>query len=342
MNACSPELRNNISCCGSIDDFKHIVYPAAYLIIFVLGTAGHSLSVCVFFSQWRAQKSFTPVNLLMVNLLVSDLMLVCSLPLKISYYLLDSYWPFGDIACRVISLQFYLNMYSSIYFLVALNVLRYLALVWPYLYLRIQTHYGASIVCGLIWVLMALASSPLLFPKRGNKCEGSARCLELSLESVENFHFINNISFPLGFGMPLVVIIFCSVFVVKSLLRPSPALGRTRPCRKKACALVIISLGIFLLCFLPYHVVRTIFLSTEKHVKMNVYRGSCHNLCLVRKTAVISHCLCTANSCLDPILFFFVGENVRTFSAKWMGRRKTNDCVARINLQKEELQVLQK
>ncbi|XP_051956630.1 cysteinyl leukotriene receptor 2-like [Xyrauchen texanus] len=331
MNATSPELRNNISCCGSIDDFKHIVYPVAYLIIFVLGTAGHSLSVCFFFSQWRAQKSFTPVNLIMVNLLASDLMLVCSLPLKISYYLLDSYWPFGDITCRVLSLQFYLNMYSSIYFLVALNVLRYLALVWPYLYLRIQTHYCVGIVCCLIWLLIALAGIPLLFPERGNNGESSARCLELSSENMENLILINNVSFPLGFGVPLVVIIFCSVFVVKSLLRPSPAIGRPRPCRKKACALVIISLGIFLLCFLPYHVVRTIFLSAEKHVKMNEYRGSCHNLCVVRKAAVISHCLCIANSCLDPILFFFVGENFRKFSAKWMRRRK---------LQQEELQVL--
>ncbi|XP_051533377.1 cysteinyl leukotriene receptor 2-like [Myxocyprinus asiaticus] len=341
MNASSSELWNNISCGGSIDDFKHVVYPVAYLIIFVLGTAGHSLSICVFFSQWRVQKSFTPVNLLMVNLLVSDLMLVCSLPLRISYYLLNSHWPFGDIACRVILYVFYLNMYSSVYFLVALNVLRYLALVWPYLYLRIQTHCCAGIVCGLIWLLMALASSPLLFSKRGNRGEGSARCLELALESVEKLLFINNVSFPVGFFLPLVVIIFCSVFVVKSLLRPRPGLGRTRPCRKKACALVIISFGIFLLCFLPYHVVRTIFLYTEKQVKTNEYRGSCHYLCVVRKVAVISHCLCTANSCLDPVLFFFVGENFRTFSAKWMGGRRTSNSVAR-RRQQEELQVLQK
>lgn len=313
------------------------MYPVTYMMIFILGSAGHSLSICVFFSQWRKQKSFTPVNLLMVNLLVSDLMLVCSLPLRISYYLLDQ-WPFGDVACRVIFYVFYLNLYISVYFLVALNILRYLALVWPYLYMRIQTTSIVGTLCAVIWLLMALASSPLLFSKKG-KHEGSPRCLDLSTENADRLLYINNVTLFIGFVVPLLVIIFCSIFVVKSLLTPSPALGRTRPCRKKACALVIISLGIFLVCFLPYHVVRTIFLSAETQLKMNASNVSCDYIWVVRKAAVVSHCLCTTNSCLDPILFFFVGENFRSFSDKYLGRRKS---INERPLRQEELQVLQK
>uniref|UniRef100_A0A673K9Q0 G-protein coupled receptors family 1 profile domain-containing protein n=1 Tax=Sinocyclocheilus rhinocerous TaxID=307959 RepID=A0A673K9Q0_9TELE len=326
---------------NSIDDFKRLVYPAAYILIFVLGLAGHSLSVCVFFSQWRTQKSFTPVSLLMVNLLVSDLMLVSSLPLRVSYYIMNSHWIFGHITCKVISYVYYLNMYSSVYFLVALNILRYLALVRPYLYIRIQTHYVTGIMCALIWLFMGLACSPLLFTKKKDQDEGSFRCLELAEDNADQLLLINNVTFPVGFVLPLVVVIFCSVLVAKNLLRPSPALGRTRPCRKKACALVVISLGIFLVCFLPYHVVRTIFLTTEKHVQKQEYKDSCDFILVVRKAAVIAHCLCTSNSCLDPILFFFVGENSRLFFAKWTGGRKPSTCAAGRNLQQEELQVLQ-
>ncbi len=326
---------------NSTVDFKRLVYPAAYILIFVLGLTGHSLSICVFFSQWRTQKSFSPVNLLMVNLLVSDLMLVSSLPLRVSYYVRNSHWIFGNVACRIISYVYYLNMYSSVYFLVALNILRYLALVRPYLYIRIQTHYVAGIVCALIWLFMGLACCPLLFTKIKDQDQNSFRCLELAEDNVDTLLLINNVTFPVGFVLPLVVVIFCSVFVAKNLLRPSPALGRTRPCRKKACALVIISLGIFLVCFLPYHVVRTIFLTTEKRVQMSEYKDSCDFILVVRKAAVITHCLCTANSCLDPILFFFVGENSRSFFAKWTGGRKTSTCAAGRTLQQEELQVLQ-
>ncbi|XP_052444639.1 cysteinyl leukotriene receptor 2-like [Carassius gibelio] len=339
MNASDPEL----SCLSpnNTDDFKHQVYPAAYVLIFVLGLAGHALSVCIFFSQWRTQKSFTPVNLLMVNLLVSDLMLVSSLPLRVSYYILKSHWIFGHITCKLISYVYYLNMYSSVYFLVALNILRYLALVRPYMYIRIQRHYVAGIVCALIWLLMGLGCSPLLFTERKDNDLHSFRCLELAEDNVDKLLLINNVTFPVGFVLPLVVIIFSSVLVARNLLRPSPALGRTRPCRKKACALVIISLGIFLVCFLPYHVVRTIFLITENQVQNDTYKDSCNYILVVRKAAVIAHCLCTANSCLDPVLFFFVGENSRSVFAKWTGGRKPSACTAGRNLQQEELHVLQ-
>lgn len=344
MNSSFTEFRGNISCLksNSSDIFKHQVYPAAYILIFVLGLVGHSLSICVFYSQWRTQKSFTPVSVLMVNLLVSDLMLVSSLPLRVSYYMLDSHWIFGNITCRVISYVFYLNMYSSVYFLVALNILRYLALVRPYLYIRIQTHYVAGIACALIWLFMGLACSPLLFTQKKNHDPNSFRCLELAESNVDQLLLINNVTFPVGFVFPLVAVIFCSVLVAKNLLRPSPALGRTRPCRKKACALVIISLGIFLVCFMPYHIVRTIFLTTEKDIQTNVYKDSCDFVLIVRKVAVIAHCLCTANSCLDPILFFFVGENSRSFFAKWTGGRKKITYTAGRNPQQKELQVLQK
>ncbi|XP_073680087.1 cysteinyl leukotriene receptor 2 [Garra rufa] len=346
MNTSLRELRTeeNISCLSSnsSDYFKHLVYPSAYILIFVLGLVGHSLSVCVFFSQWRTQKGFTPVSVLMVNLLVSDLMLVSSLPLRVSYYMLNSHWIFGHVTCQVISYVFYLNMYSSVYFLVALNILRYLALVRPYLYIRIQTHYVAGIVCALIWLFMGFACSPLLFTQKKPHDESSFRCLELAEDNVDQLLLINNVTFPVGFVFPLVVVIFCSVLVAKNLLTPSPALGRTRPCRKKACAVVIISLGIFLVCFLPYHIVRTIFLTTENDAQTNGYKNSCDFLLVVRKAAVIAHCLCTANSCLDPILFFFVGENSRSFFAKWTGGRKTSTYAAGRNPPQEELQVLQK
>ncbi|XP_055035762.2 cysteinyl leukotriene receptor 2 [Misgurnus anguillicaudatus] len=330
---------NTTSCEDGTDGFKQIMYPVTYIIIFALGSAGHSLSICVFFKQWKKQRSLTPVNLLMVNLLFSDLMLVCSLPLRVAYYLQHSYWPFGDIPCRLSFYVFYLNMYSSVYFLVALNILRYIALVWPYLYMRMQTSCGVVIICASIWVLMALACSPLLFSSTDKEKVGSTRCLELSLVNVDKMLFINNISLVMGFVVPLVIIIFCSVFVVKSLLTPSPALGKTRPSRRKACALVIISLGIFLVCFLPYHVVRTVFLSAEKQLKMNG-NSSCNSIWVVRKAAVITHCLCTTNSCLDPLLFFFVGENFRSFSAKFLARRRTSKM--RSTLRQEELQVLKK
>uniref|UniRef100_W5LUK1 G-protein coupled receptors family 1 profile domain-containing protein n=1 Tax=Astyanax mexicanus TaxID=7994 RepID=W5LUK1_ASTMX len=297
----------NSSCNYTIDDFKRSVFPAVYLLTFILGIAGHSVSICVFFSVWRKKRSLTSVNLFMVNLLVSDLMQVCSLPLRATYYLSNSHWPFGVWPCRLIFYVFYLNMYSSIFFLVSLNIMRYLALVQPYRFLRLQGCCSGPLVCALIWLFVALASSPLLFT---DSKDGAKKCLELphgNATMINKLILINNGTVTVGFVVPLLTILWCSLFVIHRLLKPSPAQRTVKASRKKACALVIISLGFFLISFLPYHIMRTLFLYTE-------WEG-------IRKAAVVTLCLGAANSCLDPILFFFVGENFRSFFARLLRRK---------------------
>lgn len=337
-----PDSEMNSSCNSTIDGFKQSVFPAVYLLIFILGIAGHSVSICVFFSMWRKKRSLTSVNLCMVNLLVSDLMLVCSLPFRAAYYLSNSRWPFGTWACRLISYVFYLNMYGSIYFLVALNIMRYLALVQPYRFMHLQSCCSARLVCVLIWLFVALASSPLLLAGTKN---GSEKCLELpngNASVISNLWVINNTTLTMGFVLPLAIILFCSIFVVHRLLKPSPAQHKIKISRKKACALVIISLGFFLICFLPYHIMRTLFLHTEWNMEKNKGNEiSCEFIQGVRKAAVVTLCLGTANSCLDPILFFFVGENFRTFFAKILRKKKANADDRKRSQQRAELQVLQ-
>ncbi|XP_048121169.1 cysteinyl leukotriene receptor 2 [Alosa alosa] len=158
----------NQSCIGdgqncSISDFKRNVYPTAYLLIFIIGLIANLISLCVFLKMWRAEKTLSSINLFMVNLTVSDLMLICSLPFRASYYINDSNWVFGDVTCRIMSYVLYVNMYGSIYFLMVLSVIRYVAITKPFTYVR-QQHYRCTwLVCLSIWLLVSLASIPNLF-----------------------------------------------------------------------------------------------------------------------------------------------------------------------------------
>ncbi|XP_072518618.1 cysteinyl leukotriene receptor 2 [Salminus brasiliensis] len=331
----------NSSCNCTIDDFKRSVFPAVYLLIFILGIAGHSVSICVFFSMWRKTRSLTSVNLFMVNLLLSDLMQVCSLPLRASYYLSNSHWPFGTLACRLIFYVFYLNMYSSIFFMVSLNIMRYLALVHPYRFMHLQNCCSGPLVCTLIWLFVALASSPLLFTESQT---GAIRCLELpsTNATINMLIIINNVTVTVGFVMPLVIILWCSIFVIHRLLKPSPSQRTVKKSRKKACALVVISLCFFLICFLPYHIMRMLFLYAERNAVENKgHQCSCTYIQGIRKAAVVTHCLGAANSCLDPILFFFVGENFRSFFSRLLRRRKAENDNRKNSQQRAELQAMQ-
>lgn len=299
----------------SIKDFKESVFPTVYLLVFILGVIGHLVSMYIFFSVWRKKRGLTTVNLFMVNLLVSDLMLVCSLPFRASYYLSSSRWKFGKVACSLIFYVFYLNMYTSVYFLVSLNIMRYLALFQPYRYKILQKWCKGQLVCFLIWLFVAVTSSPLLFlgQKSNASLDNAEQCMELrnNNRTIQLLIIINNATLAVGFVLPLVFILWCSMFVAYRLLKPGPSQRTINVSKKKAFALVIISLSFFIICFLPYHVMRTIFLYKELDVSNGNF--SCEFIWAVRKVAVVTHCLSVAHSCLDPILFFFVGEHFRTF-----------------------------
>ncbi|XP_034167059.2 cysteinyl leukotriene receptor 2 [Pangasianodon hypophthalmus] len=330
----------------TIKDFKESVFPIAYLSVFILGIVGHLISMYVFFSVWRKKRSLTTVNLFMVNLLVSDLMLVCSLPFRASYYLSGSRWKFGRVACKLIFYVFYLNMNTSIYFLVSLNFMRYLALVQPYRYKSLQKWCNGHLVCFLIWLFVALSSSPLLILSKGVNASISVdeQCMELpnNNQTIQNLISINNATLTVGFLVPLALILWCSLFVAYRLWKLGPSQHTVSTSRKKAFALVIISLSFFIICFLPYHVIRIVFLNTELDVSNGTYGNSRESVLLLRKASVVTLCLCVAHSCLDPILFFFVGENFRTFFAKLLRRKKMDKYTRKRGQQGAELRILQK
>lgn len=317
----------------SISEFKHTVYPIAYLFMFSLGLVCNLISLFFFISSsLRRKVPLSPVNILMLNLLLSDLMMVCSLPFRAAYYLMHSHWAFGDVTCRIMSYVFYINMYGSVYLLAVLSMVRFVAIVKPFAYVRWQNSRRAWTICIVIWVIVSLMSIPLLGAGTSEEKSGRIKCLELNPFQLSTIIALNRGTLFLGFVMPFAVISVCYIFAAFYLLK----LKKTRQNQrsqfnhKKSCSLVIIVLLIFLVCFMPYHIVRTLFLEAEMHVENNGYGESCNYIETLRKAAVITHVLASGNSCLDPLLFFFVGENFINFWRQHTPRKQS--CIIEQNV----------
>ncbi|XP_066501444.1 cysteinyl leukotriene receptor 2 [Hoplias malabaricus] len=348
MNLACLNSSATVECNCSVSDFKQKVYPAAYMTIFFIGLIFNMVSLCFFIGVRRTMKAFTPVNLFMLNLLISDLMLVCSLPFRAIYYIMDSNWIFGDVTCRIIGFVFYINMYGSVYFLMVLSIVRFVAIIKPYTYMHLQNSKGAVFVCVMVWLLVSSVSAPLLGSKTSLDFSGNTKCLELDSSLLDIIITLNKGALCLGFVLPFIIISFCYIIVAGRLFQLKKVQGKKAPQYKKSCSLVIIVLLIFLVCFLPYHVVRTIFLEAEREVYEKGYGDSCQHIVRVRKAAVITLCLAACNSCLDPLLYFFVGENFwaywqkkkrRTLSKRLNHRRRqTNKTVAKPELEDSHVQ----
>ncbi|NXS59437.1 CLTR2 protein, partial [Brachypteracias leptosomus] len=295
--ALDDNFTNSSSNC-TIDSFKQVIYPTIYLFIFFFGAVGNSLSIYVFFQHSQRK---TSVNIYMQNLAVSDLMFVSTLPFRATYYLLGSHWIFGDVLCRIMTYTLYVNMYCSIYFLTVLSVVRFIAIVYPFKHWKVTNMKYARITCTAIWLFVLVASSPL-FSKEIAGYSNPVKCLDLHPSNTQRLLMMNSFVLVVGFILPFCTIIVCYIFAIKVLLKSRTPQHKKAVCHKKALSTIIITLILFLLCFLPYHILRTVHLMLSNCNQTNLP---------VHKALVVALCLAAMNSCLDPILYYFAAENFK-------------------------------
>lgn len=90
--------------CTYKEDFKRILLPAVYTIVFLLGIP---LNATVILKIWRKRSNLSRNNIYMLNLAIADFLYVMSLPLLIYNYASHDYWPFGEFTCKMVRFQFY-------------------------------------------------------------------------------------------------------------------------------------------------------------------------------------------------------------------------------------------
>lgn len=297
---------DNSTVCPSIDGFRNQVYSTSYSFITVFGLVGNGLVLVVLI---RSHRQSLPFHVYMVNLAVSDLLCVMMLPLRVLYYINKGQWDYGDFVCRVSSYTLYVNLYCSIYFMAAMSVSRFLAIVFPLQNMQLVTVKCARLVCVCIWLFICLSSSPFLM--NGQHVDSSTnktKCFEPPQgQGLQKLLVLNYLSLVLGFALPFLVILLCYAGIIWTLLSRNCAFRRQQCAGNKVIRMIVIILLTFLISFMPYHVQRTIHLSFLSRVDT-----TCAERTAMQKSVVVTLCLAAANSCLDPLLYFFTSEGFRS------------------------------
>uniref|UniRef100_A0A8D0DNY9 Cysteinyl leukotriene receptor 1 n=1 Tax=Salvator merianae TaxID=96440 RepID=A0A8D0DNY9_SALMN len=296
--ACSA---NTTNCNVSIDCFRKNVYPMAYSIISIVGFIGNGFVLCVLIRTYQAKTSF---QIFMLNLAISDLLFVCTLPLRVAYYLNEGNWLFGDLLCRISSYAMYVNLYCSILFMAAMSFFRCIAIVFPMQNLHYITEKKAIMVCCTIWISVTLMATPFLLGGSYRDTEtNKTKCLEPPQpDQMLKVAILHYIALFIGFIFPLIVIAICYTMIIRTLMKNSPY--KKRSARKKAIWMIVIVTLTFLFSFTPYHIQRTV------HIHVVLRRGSdCEKIIFVQKMVIITLSLAACNCCFDPLLYFFSGGN---------------------------------
>lgn len=301
LEVASPSLTDNSSLtteqCGQETPLENMLFACFYLLDFILAFVGNALALWLFI---RDHKSGTPANVFLMHLAVADLSCVLVLPTRLVYHFSGNHWPFGEIPCRLTGFLFYLNMYASIYFLTCISADRFLAIVHPVKSLKLRRPLYAHLACAFLWVVVAVAMAPLLVSPQTVQTNHTVVCLQLYREKASHHALA---SLAVAFTFPFVTTVTCYLLIIRSL-RQGPRVEKRL--KNKAIRMIAMVLAIFLICFVPYHVHRSIYVLH--------YRGGGTSCTAQRVLALgnrITSCLTSLNGALDPVMYFFVAEKFR-------------------------------
>lgn len=302
--------------CRFDEEFKYILLPLSYGIVCVVGLVLNSVALWMFITKMRPWNTST---VYMFHLAMSDFLYVLSLPTLVYYYGNRSHWPFGVAACKVVRFMFYANLYCSILLLTCISVHRYLGICHPIKTLTLVKPRHAHLVCGLVWATVTVCLVPNLIFVTTSQRDNDTLCHDTT--NPEAFHeYVDycSVVMVLLFGIPFLVIMVCYCLMARALCRPRRGLSPTQQgaSRQKSIKLIIVVLVVFAVCFVPFHITRTLYYAAR------VLDLNCKSLNIINFVYKITRPLASVNSCIDPILYFLAGDNYRSKLMKAMTTRR--------------------
>ncbi|KAG8521574.1 C-C chemokine receptor type 1 [Galemys pyrenaicus] len=274
--------------------------PPLYSLVFVIGLIGNILVVLVLV-QYKRLRSMTCIYLL--NLAISDLFFLFTLPFWIDYKLKDN-WVFGDAMCKFLSGLYYIGLYSEIFFIILLTVDRYLAIVHAVFALRARTVTFGLLSSSITWVLALLASFPgFYFSKTQWEFSHYTCSLHFHHESSKQWKEFQALKLNiLGLVLPLLVMIVCYAGILKILLK--------RPNEKKAKAvrLIFVIMVTFFLFWTPYNL--TVFVSAFQNV---LFTDECEQSKQLDLAMQVTEVIAYTHCCVNPVIYVFVGDRFRKY-----------------------------
>ncbi|KAM9358890.1 G protein-coupled receptor 184 [Symphorus nematophorus] len=327
MNVTPPLTTTNSTPCVSIG--KSVISDflmSIYILAFIFGLIFNVLTVCPIWQQMRRQNV---LGIFLLNLSISDILFLLTMPLWINYYHKDHQWQLGVTSCSVAGFFYYTNMYISIYLLCCISVDRCLVVTFPLHFKTQRTARYAWAQCIIVYVVVVALHIIILvlddLKDAHDDKNSHDRCYE-TYPMMPPVALFNLIRVGIGFLLPLLVLAV-SYWRVLATVGQSP--GLSAQAKRKIRLLSFGVIGIFSICFAPYH----ILLLTRSLVFFHS-DTSLQSYCdFEQKMHFFFSCtlaLSSLNCVVDPVLYVLVSNGVQEeLKLCWRRHRRTQtdtDC----------------
>lgn len=272
------------------------LFSVTYILVLLVGFPTNAYAL---YHAWLQLKARNELGVYLLNLTMSDLLYLASLPVWLQYIFYGDNWVYSEWTCQLCGFLLYDNIYISIGFLCCISIDRYLAVVYPLRFSSLRTMKAAVLVSAIVWI-KELAVGIVFFQHKELSVDKSNQFVCFEHYPMQKWeHPVNYYRFYVGFLFPLGIL---SVSYFRVLRAVGKSAGTQTAQKKRIKSLVTITIIIFLVCFSPYHIfllVRTL-LETDCSFVEKIFDYYHFSLLL------------TALNCVaDPALYCFVSESVQ-------------------------------
>ncbi|XP_015265510.1 PREDICTED: C-X-C chemokine receptor type 1 [Gekko japonicus] len=288
--------------------FKYFV-AFVYVVVCLLSLVGNSLVVLVV-TYNKGSRSVTDMYLL--HLAIADLLFALTLPFWAIYRAHE--WIFGNVMCKATSVLKEVNFYSGVLLLAFISIDRYLAIVYATRAVTEKRHW-VKFLCFGIWLFSFLISFPMVVFR--NAFRDNSSSVVVCYENIQGGKtsewrvILRILPQVFGFIIPLIIMLLCYSVTVHRLLQ-------TKNSQKtKAMKVIIAVVLVFLLCWLPYN----ISILADTLMRVGIIADTCDRRKSIDLALSSTEILGFAHSCINPIIYAFIGQKFRNNFLKFLVAR---------------------
>ncbi|XP_073730870.1 trace amine-associated receptor 13c-like [Misgurnus anguillicaudatus] len=235
-------------------------YNIMYVFFSLLSVWTVFLNLLVIISICHFKKLYTPTNMLILSLAVTDLLVgLIVMPLE-AIRLIETCWYFGDTICRLFLLIMGLLLITSLSNLVLIAVDRYVAVCHPLLYPQKITMTRTVIIICVSWFYSSAYNISIVITTSQRKYTCYGECTFMIIFALTIIDLFLSFLFPCTIIITLYLRIFYvahhQVKVINSLMRSGKHLTEGSVRRKsesKAALTLGIIVTVYLFCWIPYY-----------------------------------------------------------------------------------------